>query len=294
MDTLLNNKSDKYFWQKNLVIWLLALTTDYAIIAGAFYIAYIWGWIAYPFTLLFLGIAQHRLSVLGHEGVHGIISRNKHVNYWLAQLLCFWPLMTDIKSYRKFHSEHHRHAGIEYSDPEFELKHDRYHFPITRKKLFSRFFLDLFGGSFAEFLEATVYFAKRDNPFWAPSFVIISAALTYFTGHFEFFVLFMLAKPTTFWAVFRLRIYTEHVDIEGTHRVHLSLWQKLLFSPHNIGIHWEHHNYPQIPFWQLPKLRAQYKDEPIIRFSELLHRSEAREENKRNEVHSSSHSIEIV
>jgi hypothetical protein len=80
----------------------------------------------------------------------------------------------------------------------------------------------------------------------------------------------MLAKPTTFWAVFRLRIYIEHVGIPETHRVHLSLWQRVLFAPHNIWIHWEHHKHPFVPYYQLPHIRVKYKDVPVLTFNELL------------------------
>jgi fatty acid desaturase len=259
--------------------WLLAASGDYAIIAVACLIAYFWRWPAYPFSIVLFGIAQHRLALLGHDGAHGLICRNKTLNYWLAQLLCFWPLLYDIKSYRKFHWDHHRHTGEDNLDPEIELKHNLYHLPKSQLQLYTRFFLDLFGFSIPEFLRVTVYFAKRSNPIWAFSFLLISFALSYYIGHLEFFFLFLISKPTSFWAVFRLRIYSEHVDIPGTHRIHVSLWQRLLFAPHNTWMHWEHHKHPQVPFWQLPVLRSQYKNEPIINFEELLRKQRADSDN---------------
>src|SRR6188768_729769 len=126
-------------------IWLRGLVTDYSIIAAAFFIAVKGGWVFYPLALLMIGIAQHRIAILAHEGAHGLISHNKHLNHWLAQIFGFWPLMIDMKVYRTFHNDHHRHTGDESKDPEFELKDDRYHIPLTRKQLYTRFLLDLCG-----------------------------------------------------------------------------------------------------------------------------------------------------
>ena len=256
------------------VWWLLALVADYTIIAFAFLIAYLWSWPAYPFSVMLLGIAQHRIAILGHDGAHGLICRNKKLNYWLAQLFCFWPLLIDIKSYRKFHFEHHKNTGDENLDPELQLKHDRYQLPKTRKQLIGRFLFDLCGGSIAEFLEVAIYIGRRGNPLWAASFPLLTCYLSFLAGHPEFFVLFMISKPTSFWAVFRLRVFTEHVGVPGTHRIQLSLWQRLLFAPHNTWMHWEHHAYPQVAFSQLPALRAQCEDIPVIYFEDLLVKKE--------------------
>lgn len=260
--------------------WFFALGCDYSIALTAFLLAYSFGWKAYPFSLLLLGIAQHRIAILGHDGSHGLICKGKKLNYWITQVLCFWPLLTDINSYKKFHWEHHKHTGNTNTDPELILKEDRYHLPITYTQLFSRFIMDFFGWSIREFIQVSAFIARKSNPLWALSFISVAFAVSYYFGHFEFFILFMLSKPTAFWAVFRLRIYTEHVGVDDTHRVHLGYWQRALFSPHNAWMHWEHHKHPQVPFWKLPEIRAQYKQVPIIEFDELLRRGEVYQEKE--------------
>jgi fatty acid desaturase len=261
-----------------LIMWSLAVIADYTIVVVAFYIAYLWGWPAYPATILLLGIAQHRLGILGHEGVHGLIHRNKKLNYWLAQLLCFWPLLFDFTSYQKFHQKHHSHTNDDHHDPEKQLKGDKYHLPKTRMQVYGGFILDLFGYSIAEFFEMIAYFSKRSNPLWAMSSFVLTCSISIYIGHPEFFILLMVSKPTAFWAVFRLRIYSEHIP--GVQRLHVALWQRLLFAPHNIWIHWEHHKHPQVPFWQLPSLRAEYKDVPITEFSSLIVKNKAAHSSK--------------
>lgn len=250
--------------------WIRALVTDYAVIAVAFIIAAKGGWMFYPVSLLLIGIAQHRIAILAHEGAHGLISHNKFFNHWLAQVFGFWPLMIDMKVYRSFHNDHHRHTGDEAKDPEYELKDNRYHIPLTRRQLYTRFAWDLCGRSLGEFFQVVGYFAKRGNPFWAISFLAIAGTASLAIGHPEFFFLFMVAMPTSYWAVFRLRIYGEHTDTMDTHRVHLKLWQRLLFAPHNIWMHWEHHEHPNVPYYELPAVRAVYKDIPIVDYDTLI------------------------
>jgi len=259
-------------YKRNLdvTVWLRGLVTDYCVVAAAFYIAAVGGWPCYPVSLLMIGIAQHRIAILAHEGAHGLISNNKSVNHWFAQIFGFWPLMIDMNVYRTFHNDHHRHTGNESLDPEFELKDNRYHIPLTRRQLYTRFMLDLCGRSIGEFFQVVGYFAKRGNPLWAISFLIISSTVSFAIGHPEFFFLFMLAMPTSYWAVFRLRIYGEHTDTMDTHRVHLKVWQRLLFAPHNIWMHWEHHEHPNVPYYDLPEVRKFYKDLPIVDYDTLL------------------------
>jgi fatty acid desaturase len=260
--------------------WLAALSFDYLVLLAGFMIAYQFGWVAYPLSLLFLGIGQHRLAILAHDGAHGLLVKNKQVSEWITQILCFWPLMTDIRSYKRFHWEHHKNTGNDISDPELLLKQDRYHLPMTYSKLFSGFLLDCLGRSIVEFIQVSSYMSKKGNPVWALSFLLMSLSFCFYINHVEFFILFILSKPTTFWAVFRLRIYTEHVGVDDTHRIHLSWWQRALFSPHNAWMHWEHHMHPQVPFWKLPEIRAQYKHIPIITFDELIHLGEVHQSEK--------------
>jgi fatty acid desaturase len=260
------------YYKRNLdeTVWLRALLTDYSIIALAFLLAAKGGWVFYPVSVFLIGIAQHRIAILAHEGAHGLISQNKRLNHWLAQIGGFWPLMIDMKAYKTFHNEHHRHTGDERMDPEFELKDGRYHIPLTRAQLYTRFALDMAGRSAGEFVQVVRYFAKRGNPVWALSFLLLSGTVTFYAGHPEFFFLFLVAMPTSYWAVFRLRIYGEHTDTLDTHRVHLKVWQRLLFAPHNIWMHWEHHEHPNVPYYQLPAVRNVYKDLPVVDYDTLI------------------------
>jgi fatty acid desaturase len=256
--------------KSSLFIWLGALAGDYLLLAAAFLLFDRFRWPALPFTLLLLGIAQHRIAILGHEGAHHLVCRSRRLNDLLSQVFCFAPLLTDLGAYRDFHWKHHRNTGIEGLDPELDLKLDRYRVPVTARRLYGRFLLDLCGASVAEFVEVVVYFSRRSSPFWPAAFLVVSATAAVAAGKLDWFVLFLVSKPTAFWAVFRLRVYMEHVGTDSTHRVRLNFFQRFLFAPHNTWLHWEHHEHPAVPFWQLPVLREQRRDIPVIRFSDVL------------------------
>ena len=269
---------EKYQFTRRLRpgLWFADLFIDYVIFALACYLAVRFGWPAYPVSLLLMGIAQHRISVLGHEAAHGLVTRSKRGNYLLGQIFCFWPLLIDIKGYREFHWDHHRHTGEAGADPELPLKEGHYkNPPLSRTQYYVGFLLDLCGASVVEFVNVVMYFFKRSNPAWPISFIVLSASVSFISGYPELFILFMLSKPTTFWAVFRLRVYMEHVGTDDTHRVHLNVFQRALFAPHNIWIHWEHHEHPSVPYWALPDVRRHYSHVPIVSYSDLLFKNQS-------------------
>ena len=89
-------------------------------------------------------------------------------------------------------------------------------------------------------------------------FMMIGSAWAFVIKYGAYWVPMMWygALITTFWCSFRWRILSEHVGEaydQSTHRVIGSRLQKALFLVHNTDHHWEHHLWPTIPFWNLPK-----------------------------------------
>jgi fatty acid desaturase len=79
------------------------------------------------------------------------------------------------------------------------------------------------------------------------------------------------ADCTSYWAVFRFRIWTEHHGTDDTNRTHFNWLERFQFAPNGIGYHYEHHLWPSIPGWNLPKARSLMdRNVPIIPMRELL------------------------
>jgi hypothetical protein len=89
-------------------------------------------------------------------------------------------------------------------------------------------------------------------------------------GYWPVIALWFGALATSYWAFFHLRMWIEHVGTDGTHRVYLSWWQRLLFAPHNTWYHYEHHRWPSVPCHLLPRARLLDQTVPIVTWSELL------------------------
>src|SRR5690348_3630924 len=104
-------------------------------------------WMFLPATLL-IGSRQHALVVLGHEGGHYLITRDKAVNDLLTTILCLTPMLIPLDGYRSFHQTHHRALGEPTIDPELEHKErfrPAYDPPFGFRKMLIQGIADLLG-----------------------------------------------------------------------------------------------------------------------------------------------------
>ncbi|HTL46939.1 MAG TPA: fatty acid desaturase [Verrucomicrobiae bacterium] len=254
---------------------MLAVLIDWSLIAAALALgihtrnAGIW-----LLVLLVVGNRQHALSVLGHDGAHFLICKNRALNDWLACLFSWWPLGVGLHGYRKFHFQHHRYSGT-VLDPELDIKRKEkpeWDLPLKKRTMGLYFLKDLLGLSapnVVHLFEATKPIKKSD---WLGPIVVwaIFAGALYHVHHLRVLLFWFAAMPTTFWAMFRVRVYHEHHGTSKTHRVHLPLWYRELFAPHNIWVHYEHHKWPHLPYYFLHKVRHLDASVPIISVFELL------------------------
>lgn len=65
-----------------------------------------------------VGMVQHRLAGLTHEGAHYILFKNRVLNEWASDLLCMFPLFSTTAQYRVMHLGHHDHVNDWDHDPE--------------------------------------------------------------------------------------------------------------------------------------------------------------------------------
>ena len=99
--------------------WLFLAVVLVAAVLGLEWIALSgigWSWtlpIIFASALL-VGAAQHHLGVLGHEGSHRTLFRNRWLNELASDWLCMYPLFTTTYMYRLQHLAHHQFVN----DPE--------------------------------------------------------------------------------------------------------------------------------------------------------------------------------
>ena len=213
-------------------------------------------------VIILLGSRQHALGVLGHDSAHFAASSSRKINDLSAELLCFWPLLTGLGDFRRFHLNHHRYFDTE-KDPELLFKDSwskpQWTLPMSRSRILSLFFLDLLGFGILEVFKAYWLLGKTSLRSWIGPLVWWAAigALLYESGFGITIVVWFIALLTSFWGFFRLRTWTEHVGSDSTHRVRVNWWQRMLITPHCSWSHYEHHNYPSVPFWRRHELREE-------------------------------------
>ena len=179
------------------------------------------GWV-YLLAWVVLGIQSHRLGLLGHEGAHRLLLRNRWLNDLVSNVFLFYPLGITTEGYRSFHLAHHRHLGTS-KDPELQIrKGRRYQLPGSRAKVVTRFVLDCFGLGAHE----VVRMARLFRPvgaldvlglcaFWG---LVVGALWN--AGRLDLLAVHGVANLTLLMALTRVRIWCEHTGIVGTHRIH--------------------------------------------------------------------------
>ncbi|WP_447978371.1 fatty acid desaturase [Candidatus Nitrospira bockiana] len=239
--------------------WVRRALLDWAVIVAAVVVT---GWLDHPvaFVLaaLIIAVKQHALAILAHDGAHRLVSRNRRLNDLLTNLFCFWPLGFPLEGYRRFHFQHHRATGTD-QDP--ELIHKRafgqWEVPITSRQLTMHALTDLLGAgiphlAMAAYLTRAVSFV---DGIMAPLFWLVTGTVAWLAGQAWIVILWWASLLFCLWPIFRLRMWTEHGGTHGTHRISAGLLARALILPHNTYMHWEHHEFPMIPCWNLPRVR---------------------------------------
>jgi fatty acid desaturase len=256
--------------------WLLLAAIDWGVIVLALVLARAADhWAAYVLAVFVIGTRQHALALLGHDGAHHLVCRSHRLNDAAAALLSYWPLGVGLTAYRVHHFTHHRLPGTA-RDPELAYKRSRapqWDLPATpRRRLFWYFLKDILGLS----LKDLVYVMRVVPPVSAMDVLgpalwwVVALAVLLGTGNAWVLVIWFAALVTSFWAMFRLRIWTEHLGTGHVHRVGVRWWQRLLFLPHNTWCHYEHHRWPSVPCWRLPAARALDDSVPVLSLGELF------------------------
>jgi len=259
---------------------LLGVLTEWVIITATVIVSWqLWsvhwsaGIIGYLCAVVLIGSRMHALAIMMHEGAHYRISRNRFLNELIGQLGAAWPLLIDMRYYRLLHFAHHRSPNTE-NDPDWEMRETGdWSFPKTRLGLFFLFLKDALGLRFldqVQFFGRYTYQTDYQRGGWDYAkiafYLIFFGGMSYlFGGKFWQIYLMYGIVPMLTWmkAVLRFRTIAEHYAIEYDHiyrdtrTTYPRLWEKILFAPKNINYHLDHHLYPSVPFYNLPKLHEQ-------------------------------------
>jgi fatty acid desaturase len=241
----------------------------------------------YLFTVLWISARILALGLVMHDGVHGLISRNRAANDWVTELFAAWPIFLSMRSYRIKHLAHHANLNTD-QDPDWVAKeHPDWRFPMRPARLLTVlgklatgiFVFDTFRVMSEK---SALPQQRRKHP--APAsytaaraaFYVVVLGAILAAGHGGLLVKYWLVPIATGLQLLnRLRRVAEHSGIQGrplelqTRTTLHGFWARLLLSPKNIAYHNEHHLYPGVPLYRLPELHRELMSHDLAR--ESLH-----------------------
>lgn len=256
--------------QPSLWRWSVRVGWDWSLIVGSMLLAgWAQHWAGYVFAVVMTGVAQHRLAIMAHEGTHRQITKNKRLNDFLTGLFCLWPFGNPVGGYRRFHFAHHRHLNTP-EDVELHQKAKSapaWDLPATRWTVLKYALQDV---CLLHLMELK-HLSRRVRPgkdlldgslpnLW----LLVAAGTLLWFGQWWVIIVWYLGTAMVFWPIYRLRIWTEHVGTDDVHRFHAPWYIRGWWLPHNTWHHYEHHYYPQVPCWHLPKIRRLMGNVPEV------------------------------
>ena len=256
--------------QPSLWKWTRRVVCDWLLIVGALLLAgYLHQWWAYVLAVVVCGVGQHRVALMAHEGTHRQSSRNKRLNDFLTGVFCLWPFGNPVGGYRRFHFTHHRRLNTD-EDVELHQKaksSPAWDLPTTRWKI-AKYIL---GDVCLLHVKELGLLSQRVRPgidlydgsmpnLW----LLVAAGTLIYFGQWWVIIVWYLGTAMVFWPTYRLRVWTEHVGTHESHRISAPWYIRFWLLPHHPFCHSEQHHSPQVPCWNLPKVRKLMGDSPPI------------------------------
>lgn len=228
--------------------------------------------VLYLLAVIVIGARMHALAILMHDAAHFRFLKNRTWNDRLTNITTMYLLFSSIEKYRQNHLRHHQHLNTE-EDPDWfaKLGKQAFRFPKTRLEFAMTVlsYLTLFRG-----IQDAFWFLKRFGRsekktvarksgagerlgFYAVLIVLLTA------GHLWGYFLLYWVIPyfSTFFMFQYIRSVAEHYGelsydhvLTETRSVKANALERFLLAPHNVGYHLEHHLYPGVPFYHLPRL----------------------------------------
>ncbi|MCJ8331891.1 MAG: fatty acid desaturase, partial [Lentisphaeria bacterium] len=209
--------------------------------------------------ILLMGLALNSLGILIHDGLHGLLAKNKICNHILS-FLCGLPLLISSTAYRTTHTDHHFELGrkLDYGTYKQHLG--------NRYLVWSAYFAQLLMGSviyiiFIPILAIKSAATKTRIVILAEYLIIVAVLFVCLTYVPMKLILYYWLYPSLILMVLsNIRGLASHAlgDLDdiylSSRTVEASPVTAFLFL--NENYHLEHHLFPQIPSYNLKKVHV--------------------------------------
>lgn len=260
-------------------------------IAVAFCIAGIWPNPAtIVFSLFILGGKQLACAIIMHDTSHYAQFETKRANEIVGNLFGGYPIFLDVQRYRPYHLSHHSHTGKDI-DPDIDLTKG---YPAGSRSLVRKIGRDLIGLTGIKILYALImiqsgmwlfnlggrveripkeerkgighvliFFRNMAGP------IVVNTlmwAVLWLSGNGWLYLLWLGAYFTTYQFCLRIRSIAEHSvvpnrndNLKNTRTTYANFVERMLFAPHHVNYHAEHHLLMTVPSYNLPRMHQLLK-----------------------------------
>lgn len=258
---------------------LAAIAFDWVLVSGLIALALQF---PHPIVWVIIGFVvatrQHGLLIIMHDASHYRLLRHRGWNDRISNWFLAWPLLVTTEGYRQNHLAHHWHLNSD-DDPDWMRKKGKpeWDFPKTKWQVVRILARDFFGGGIFDQLKAirdlsgqklTQAKTKPLPGHRLAYYGILAGMITALDLWIPVLLLWFLPAFLVLPVLLRLRSIAEHFGVEGEHElnmsrnIHCGFWERLFLAPHSVGYHLDHHLYPSVPFYNLPKLHAALRTIP--------------------------------
>ncbi len=209
-------------------------------------------------TLLPLGILpivlgrtfiQTGLFIVAHDAIHGsVLPGNRRVNYWFGRLTLALYALLPYQKLEHHHRQHHLQPG-RLGDPDFHDGID-----------------DRLGTWYIKFMQEYLDFRQKVVLFFGMKVIFFTLYLGCHVPIPNLFLFWVLPIVLSSMQLFFFGTYLPHRSAgtapitsqhQNTHNAVSSnysiVWSFL--TCYHFGYHWEHHEYPSLPWYRLPAAR---------------------------------------
>jgi beta-carotene/zeaxanthin 4-ketolase len=226
------------------------------------------------------------LFITTHEAIHGAISQNQKVNNGIGYLTSFLYALLPYQVLAKNHRLHHRYPATE-KDPDFYTS-DSNNFLLWYVNFMKEYqqgrqawvlligMAVIFGGFISLHISIVNIFL-----FWVIPILISSLQL------FTFGIFLPHRQQDQSYNsnnIVNLDDLPSHLSLDNHHRTKSSNYSLFwsFITCYHFGYHWEHHQYPNLPWYKLPQARQKHQNSSQITIQLL--KDESKQKKTKNKI----------
>jgi len=214
--------------------------------------------VVFILLLIFLARQMRALENVVHFGSHNNFSYNQKLNDNIVNFLAAWPLLSEIKTYRKFHSIHHSQYGS-VKDPckqRFELM-EQGNLNVSSSSNSLNYVIRCLPTYMIHYYSDVGYKSKQIVTFFiwhAAVFLVLSLLSSLYFATFAALswavAMFIILPVIRMIAEFSEHDYERGDSIYETTFSNIGIVHHVLFHPAGDAYHILHHLYPAVPWWK--------------------------------------------